>query len=156
MGGAANPTAITNAVNSTYADQSGFIEGPGIALQTVTNNAGATAAQTAAAIANVNGALTGAASIQSAASPLRVEVHAVDLRGVDVIERGVAAFAGAPHGGLLVPPAALATMICMGFAGMICASAGGVPCARAGTGSSVFAVNSRKHTGGSVRSVFMG
>jgi len=39
-------------------------------------------------------------AIQSAASPLRVEVHAVDLRGVDAIERGVAAFAGAPHGGL--------------------------------------------------------
>ena len=67
--GGANPTAIDNVVNSIYADQSGFIEGPGIAFQTVTNNAGATAAQTAPAIANVNGTLTGAAHIQSACSP---------------------------------------------------------------------------------------
>ena len=67
--GGANPTAIDNVVNSIYADQSGFIEGPGIAFQTVTNNAGATAAQTAPAIANVNGTLTGAAQIASACSP---------------------------------------------------------------------------------------
>src|SRR5581483_6874745 len=31
--GAANASAITNVVNSIYADQSGFIEGPGITLQ---------------------------------------------------------------------------------------------------------------------------
>jgi hypothetical protein len=67
--GAANPTAIANVVNSIYADQSGFVEGPGVAYQTVTNNVSATAAQTAAAIANSNGTLTGSASIQSAASP---------------------------------------------------------------------------------------
>jgi putative ABC transport system substrate-binding protein len=33
----------------------------------------------------------------------------VDLRDVDAIERDVALFAGAPNGGLIVPPAALAT-----------------------------------------------
>jgi putative ABC transport system substrate-binding protein len=48
-------------------------------------------------------------AIQAAASPLRVEVSPIDLRDVDAIERGVAAFAGAPNGGLIVPPAALAT-----------------------------------------------
>ncbi|MDB5026987.1 MAG: hypothetical protein JWO66_676, partial [Candidatus Eremiobacteraeota bacterium] len=68
--GAANPTAIANVVNSIYADQSGFVEGPGVAYQTVTNNVSATAAQTAPAIANSNGTLTGSASIQSAASPV--------------------------------------------------------------------------------------
>jgi putative ABC transport system substrate-binding protein len=47
--------------------------------------------------------------IQSAAAALRVEINPIDLRDVDAIERGVAAFAGAPNGGLLVPPAALAT-----------------------------------------------
>ena len=49
------------------------------------------------------------AAIQAAASPLRVEVSPIDLRDVDAIERGVAAFADAPNGGLIVPPAALAT-----------------------------------------------
>ena len=49
------------------------------------------------------------AAIQSASSPLRVEVSPIDLRDVDAIERGVAAFADAPNGGLIVPPAALAT-----------------------------------------------
>src|SRR5215813_2400928 len=48
-------------------------------------------------------------AIQAAAWPLGVEVSAVDLRDVDAIERGVAVFAGAPNGGLVVPPAALAT-----------------------------------------------
>lgn len=67
--GAANTTAITNVVNSVYADQSGYIEGPGITFQSVQNNASATAAQTAPAIANTNGTLTGSAQIQSAASP---------------------------------------------------------------------------------------
>jgi hypothetical protein len=67
--GAANANAITNVVNSIYADQSGFIEGPGITLQSVTNGTGATTAQTAPAVANTNGALTGAAQITSAASP---------------------------------------------------------------------------------------
>ncbi|HTD38253.1 MAG TPA: hypothetical protein VK669_12115 [Candidatus Limnocylindrales bacterium] len=67
--GAANATAITNVVNSIYADQSGYIEGPGITFQSVQNNAGATAGQTAPAIANTNGTLTGSAQITSAASP---------------------------------------------------------------------------------------
>jgi ABC-type uncharacterized transport system substrate-binding protein len=48
-------------------------------------------------------------AIQTAALPLGVEVSPVDLRDVDAIERGIAAFAGAPNGGLVVPPAALAT-----------------------------------------------
>jgi putative ABC transport system substrate-binding protein len=48
-------------------------------------------------------------AIQTAASPLGVEVSPVDLRDVDAIERDVAVFAGAPNGGLVVPPAALAT-----------------------------------------------
>jgi putative tryptophan/tyrosine transport system substrate-binding protein len=48
-------------------------------------------------------------AIQAAASPLQVEVSPIDLRDVDAIERGVAAFAGAPNGALVVPPAALAT-----------------------------------------------
>jgi putative ABC transport system substrate-binding protein len=48
-------------------------------------------------------------AIQAAAAPLGMEVSAVDLRDVDAIERGVAAFSGAPNGGLVVPPAALAT-----------------------------------------------
>jgi hypothetical protein len=68
--GSANPTAITNVVNSIYADQSGFIEGPGITYQTVANSASATTAQTAPAVANTVGTLTGAASIVSAASPV--------------------------------------------------------------------------------------
>src|SRR5437660_7875308 len=72
--GAANTSAITNVVNSIYADQSGFIEGPGITFQSVTNNAGATAAQTAPAIANTNGTLTGSAQIASAASPVASSV----------------------------------------------------------------------------------
>ena len=61
-------------MNSVYADQSGFIEGPGITFQSVTNNAGATAAQTAPAIANTNGTLTGSAQIASAASPVASSV----------------------------------------------------------------------------------
>src|SRR5438552_15375901 len=56
-----------------------------------------------------NGGTARFAAIQSAASPLGVEVSPVDLRDVDAIERGVAVFAGAPNGGLIVPPAALAT-----------------------------------------------
>lgn len=48
-------------------------------------------------------------AIQAAAFPLGVDVSPVDLREVDAIERGVAAFAVAPNGGLIVPPAALAT-----------------------------------------------
>src|SRR5215470_11096905 len=48
-------------------------------------------------------------AIKAAALPLGVEVSPVDLRDVDTIEQGVAAFAGAPNGGLIVPPAALAT-----------------------------------------------
>jgi putative tryptophan/tyrosine transport system substrate-binding protein len=49
------------------------------------------------------------AAIQAATSPLKVEVSPIDLRDVDAIERGVAAFASVPNGGLVVPPAALAT-----------------------------------------------
>ena len=67
--GAANAGAITNVANSIYADQSGFIEGPGITLQSVSNASTATTAQTAPAVANTVGTLTGAASIASAASP---------------------------------------------------------------------------------------
>jgi putative ABC transport system substrate-binding protein len=48
-------------------------------------------------------------AITAAASPLGMEVSAVDLRDVEAIERGLAAFAQAPDGGLIVPPAALAT-----------------------------------------------
>jgi hypothetical protein len=68
--GAANATAITNVVNSTYADQSGYVEGPGLTLQTLKNDGTTTPAQTAPAIANVNGALTGSAQVISAASPV--------------------------------------------------------------------------------------
>jgi putative tryptophan/tyrosine transport system substrate-binding protein len=49
------------------------------------------------------------AAIEAAASPLGMEVIPVDLRYVDAIERGVALLAEAPNGGLIVPPAALAT-----------------------------------------------
>jgi putative ABC transport system substrate-binding protein len=48
-------------------------------------------------------------AIQAAASALRMEVSPINLRNVDAIERGIAAFAAAPNGGLIVPPAALAT-----------------------------------------------
>jgi putative ABC transport system substrate-binding protein len=48
-------------------------------------------------------------AIQAAASPLGVAVSPVDLRDGDGIERGVAVFAAEPNGGLIVPPAALAT-----------------------------------------------
>ena len=48
-------------------------------------------------------------AIQAAALPLGMEVSPVDLRDVDAIERGVAVFAAAQNGGLIVPPAALAT-----------------------------------------------
>lgn len=68
--GAANPNAITNVANSIYADQSGYIEGPGITFQSVQNVSGATAAQTAPAIANTNGTLSGSAQVTSAASPV--------------------------------------------------------------------------------------
>jgi len=68
--GAANPTALTNVVNSTYADQSGYIEGPGLAVQTLKDDGTTTPAQTAPAIANANGALTGSAQVTSAASPV--------------------------------------------------------------------------------------
>jgi putative tryptophan/tyrosine transport system substrate-binding protein len=48
-------------------------------------------------------------AIQVAAAPLKMEVSPIDLRDVDAIERGIAEFAGAPNGGLIVSPAALAT-----------------------------------------------
>jgi putative tryptophan/tyrosine transport system substrate-binding protein len=57
------------------------------------------------------GGIAAYAAIEAAASPLGVEVIPIDLRDVDAIERGVALFAGAlnGNGGLIVPPAALAT-----------------------------------------------
>src|SRR5579884_335802 len=67
--GAANATAITNVVNAIFADQSGYIEGPGITLQSVSNGSGATTANTAPAVSNANGALAGSAQAQSPASP---------------------------------------------------------------------------------------
>jgi putative ABC transport system substrate-binding protein len=48
-------------------------------------------------------------AIHAAALPLGMEVSPVDLRNVDAIEHDVAGFAGTPNGGLVVPPAALAT-----------------------------------------------
>jgi putative ABC transport system substrate-binding protein len=42
------------------------------------------------------------AAIQTAASLLRVEVTPVSVRDTGEIERGVAAFAGSPNGGLIV------------------------------------------------------
>jgi len=48
-------------------------------------------------------------AIHAAALPLGMEVSPVDLRDVDAIEHDVAGFAGTPNGGLVVPPAALAT-----------------------------------------------
>jgi putative ABC transport system substrate-binding protein len=48
-------------------------------------------------------------AIQAAASQLSLDVSPVDLRDVDAIERDIAIFASAPNGGLIVPPAALAT-----------------------------------------------
>jgi hypothetical protein len=67
--GGANPNAITNVVNSTYADQSGYIEGPGVTFQTFKNDGTTTPAQVAGAISNSNGTLTGSAQIASACSP---------------------------------------------------------------------------------------
>ena len=68
--GAANSNAINNVVNGTYADQSGYIEGPGLTFQTFKNDGTTTPAQAAPAIANTNGTLTGSAQIASAASPV--------------------------------------------------------------------------------------
>jgi putative ABC transport system substrate-binding protein len=48
-------------------------------------------------------------AIQAAASQLSVDVSPVDLRDIDAIERDIASFSSAPNGGLIVPPAALAT-----------------------------------------------
>jgi putative ABC transport system substrate-binding protein len=48
-------------------------------------------------------------AIQAAAVGLKVEVSPIDLRDVDAIERDVDAFGSAPNGGMIVPPAALAT-----------------------------------------------
>jgi ABC-type uncharacterized transport system substrate-binding protein len=55
------------------------------------------------------GGIANFAAIQAAALPLRMEVSPVDLRDVNAIEHGLAAFASAPNGGVIVPPAALAT-----------------------------------------------
>jgi putative ABC transport system substrate-binding protein len=48
-------------------------------------------------------------AIQATASRLGVDVSPVDLRDVDAIERDIAIFGSATNGGLIVPPAALAT-----------------------------------------------
>src|SRR5262249_26799859 len=48
-------------------------------------------------------------TIQAAASPYGVELSPVDLRDVDAIKHDVSVFAETPNGGLIVPPAALAT-----------------------------------------------
>jgi putative tryptophan/tyrosine transport system substrate-binding protein len=48
-------------------------------------------------------------AIRAAALPLGVEASPVDLRDVDAIEHDIAVFAGTSNGGLIVPPAALAT-----------------------------------------------
>jgi putative ABC transport system substrate-binding protein len=55
------------------------------------------------------GGTTSFGVIQAAAAQFGMEASAIDLRDVDAIERGIAAFAAAPQGGLVVPPAALAT-----------------------------------------------
>jgi putative ABC transport system substrate-binding protein len=66
-----------------------------------------------AVIANPNpsrgGGNASLGAIEAAVAPLGIKVSPIDLRDVDAIERGVAGFAGAPNGGLIVPPAALAT-----------------------------------------------
>ena len=67
--GAANTTAITNVANSIFADQSGYIEGPGITYQSVSNGSSATTTNTAPAVANTTGTLAGSGQAQSAASP---------------------------------------------------------------------------------------
>jgi hypothetical protein len=72
--GAANTTAITNVANSIFADQSGYIEGPGITYQSVSNGSSATTANTAPAIANTTGTLAGSGQAQSAASPTNAAV----------------------------------------------------------------------------------
>jgi putative ABC transport system substrate-binding protein len=48
-------------------------------------------------------------AIQAAASRLGVDVSPVDLRDIHAIERDLAILGSAPNGGLIVPPAALAT-----------------------------------------------
>jgi hypothetical protein len=63
--GAGNATAITNVVNSIYADNSGNIDGPGITPGSTTNNASAPIQTTP--ISNANGNLTGAGQVSSAA-----------------------------------------------------------------------------------------
>ena len=50
------------------------------------------------------------AAIQSVAPSLGVEVSPVNVRDAGEIERGVAAFARAPNGGLIVTASALAAM----------------------------------------------
>jgi hypothetical protein len=68
--GAANASAITNVVNSLYADSSGYIDGPGLTPYTLLNNGSTPATSTAPAIANTNGTLTGSAQATSAAAPV--------------------------------------------------------------------------------------
>src|SRR5262249_24428582 len=59
----------------------------------------------AAALYDLSGAAQGRnlRAIQDAAEALRVELRTIDARNADVIERGVAAFASAPNGGLVAP-----------------------------------------------------
>jgi hypothetical protein len=68
--GSANSNAVTNVVNSEYADNAGFIEGPGITTGSTANNSSSTApTATTAPVNNTNGSLTGSATITSADSP---------------------------------------------------------------------------------------
>jgi putative ABC transport system substrate-binding protein len=48
--------------------------------------------------------------IQAAAPSLRVEINPLNMRDPDEIERAVAAFAGAPNGGLILTPSGLANL----------------------------------------------
>src|SRR5262249_22938598 len=53
--------------------------------------------------------LGGFGAIQAATTSLRMEVHPVDNRDDAAIERGIAAFAATPNGGMLATPSATAT-----------------------------------------------
>src|SRR4029077_14052599 len=50
------------------------------------------------------------AAIQAAAPSLRAEVTPINMRDAGEIERAVAAFAGAPNGGLILTPGGAATL----------------------------------------------
>jgi hypothetical protein len=67
--GAANATAITNVVDSLYADSSGFIDGPSLPVNSLKNDGSTPATSTAPATSNTNGTLPGATSATSPAAP---------------------------------------------------------------------------------------